>query len=192
MNPEFHERREDDFFGGAEPSRDADDVRDLESLLRRMPLRPPGAALDRRVLATCRRPATRRRLMWAAAAAAVIVAAGAAPIVTYRLTRRAWDSSAMTLRHDPPAATIASGRGPQTTIAPAARAAASAGPVRIERTLSGGFSSDGVVGVADRAPLQRFRRLSIRQVWIVDPRNGTRVAVTIPREEVVLVRVQPF
>jgi hypothetical protein len=170
--------------------RGIDEVLEIESLLRRMPLRRPGAALDGRVLSACRRPVVRRRVWWAAAAA-LVAAAGAGPIVAHLLTHgeRPGDTS-QTAGHLPPAGTA---RGAQLTAPPPPAPPPARGrPVRIERTLAGGFSSDGVVGVADHAPLHCYRRLSVRQMWIVDPKTGNRMAVSIPREEVVLVRVEPF
>jgi hypothetical protein len=197
MNPEFeeqpgperdpHERAPagDHLPAGEAGLRGIDDVLEIEALLRRMPLRRPGAALDGRVLSACRRPLVRRRLWWAAAA--LVAAAAAAPIVAHLLTHgeRPGDTS-RTAGHLPPAGTA---RGAQL---PAPPPPARARAVRIERTLAGGFSSDGVVGVADRAPLHRYRRLSVRQMWLIDPKTGKRMAVSIPREEVVLVRVEPF
>jgi hypothetical protein len=182
MNRESDEPERD----AAEPLDGIDEVLEIESLLRRMPLRRPRAALDGRVLSACRRPVVRRRAWWAAAAAALVAGAGAAPLVTHLLTRGDATGTAAAatgrVRADIPAQV---GVPPRLPPAPAR-------PLRIERTLAGGFSSDGVVGVADHAPLHRYRRLSVRQMWIIDPRTGKRMAVSIPREEVVLVRVEPF
>jgi hypothetical protein len=198
MNPEFDDQPAGECgHGGRAPGDDAlppdeeglrglDEVLEIESLLRRMPLRRPGAALEGRVLSACRRPVVRRRIGWAAAAA-LVAAAGAAPLVTHLLTRG--DHTGGT--------TATTGgvrdKGPLPVDAPPGiPPPARPGPVRIERTLAGGFSSDGVVGVADHAPLHRYRRVAVRQVWIIDPKTGKRMAVSIPREEVVLVRVEPF
>ena len=187
-----------------------DEVLEIEALLRRMPLRRPGAALDARVLSTCRNPAARApvarapvarsRLRWAAAAA-VVAAAGAAPVVTHLLTRGDGPGNTAVTTRDPPAPGRHVGRAegggpapepPPSSVPPTPVAPTPQRPVRIERTLAGGFSSDGVVGVAGDAPLHRYRRRSVRQVWIVDPATGKRLAVTLPRDEVVLVRVEPF
>jgi hypothetical protein len=202
MNPEFEEQpgaeREphgwapggDHLPAGEAGLRGIDEVLEIESLLRRMPLRRPGAALDGRVLSACRRPIVRRRLWWAAAAA-LVAAAGAGPIVGHLLTQRERPGdTSQTTRHLAPAGGEGAAQNPvrPEPAPPPARAQ----PVRIERTLAGGFNSDGVVGVADHAPLHRYRRLSVRQMWIIDLKTGKRMAVTIPREEVVLVRVEPF
>ena len=185
MNREFDEREREAPREVSERLGGIDEVLEIEALLRRMPLRRPGAALDGRVLSACRRPVVRRRLRWAAAAA-LVAAAGAAPLVTHLLTRH--DATGRT--------TAATGSVRDNIPSPVGVtpdvALARPRPLRIERTLAGGFSSDGVVGVADHAPLHRYRRLSVRQMWIIDPKTGKRTAVSIPREEVVLVRVEPF
>jgi hypothetical protein len=53
-------------------------------------------------------------------------------------------------------------------------------------------TDDGVVGQLGDTPLRRYRRQSVQQVWVVDPKNGPRLTTTVPREEVVVVRVRPF
>ena len=199
LEPEGHRARKRD-AGGRIPGGDADaadagepldgvdEVLELESLLRRMPLRRPEAALDGRVLTACRRPVVRRRFRWVAAAA-LVAAAGSAPIVKHLLTRDDVPANTSVRASDP------STRPPPVPMplhTPPTMGQAQPRPVRIERTLAVGFSSDGVVGVAGDAPLHRYRRLSVRQVWIVDPKTGKRAALTIPREEVVVVRVEPF
>jgi hypothetical protein len=52
---------------------------------------------------------------------------------------------------------------------------------------------DGVVGTAAHGqPIERFRRQTVRQVLLVDPVRGTRVSITVPREEIYVVPVRVF
>src|SRR5688572_33179957 len=88
MNADFEGQPGPDASSAEEESlRGIDEILEIEALLRRMPLRRPGATLDARVLSARRRPVVRRRIGWAAAAA-LVAAAGAAPWVTHRLTTR--------------------------------------------------------------------------------------------------------
>lgn len=170
----------------------------IEDLLRRMPLRQPGADLDARVYATLRgrsRERSRRLSMIRQAclgvAAAVAVAAGVAPLAT-----RLWEAGSAAVK---PVA-IAAERPVEPT-PPSAQPARSAAPVKVSRPALPGLrvertvarvTDEGIVGQLGGAPLQRYRRQSQQQVWLVDPRQGARLSASVPREEVVVVRMRPF
>jgi hypothetical protein len=187
-----------DHGGGRLPEELADlgELADVEELLRTMPLRRPGATLDARVRATLRRDAARRgRLGWLAAAAAVAIAAGVTPLV--------WQAVGASGKADAPRAgsstAIIDVPGAQPSSAPVTRAVypASSSPprplpgLRVERTVDR-VTDEGIVGRLGDMPLQRYRRQSVRQVWLIDPQQGTRVGATVPRDEIVVVGVRPF
>ena len=178
-------------FSGRLPDELADlgELADVEELLRGMPLRRPGAPLDARIHAALRRGTTARaRLAWLSAAAAIAIAAGVAPL--------AWQ--AIRAGGKPHVAEVgrpAVSDGGRSTAAPLTRAvypAPRALPgLRVERTVDR-VIDEGIVGRIGDTPLQRYRRQSVQQVWLIDPQQGTRVAATVPRDEIVVVRVRPF
>ena len=63
--------------------------------------------------------------------------------------------------------------------------------LRVERTVDR-VTDEGIVGRLGDMPLQRYRRQSVQQVWLIDPQQGTRVGATVPRDEIVVVGVRPF
>ena len=164
----------------------------VEDLLRRMPLRRPGADLDARVYATLRHPSLERfnRLRRASlgVAAALAVAAGVAPLASHLFDAGSAKVRPVAIATHPPA-------DPAPRPVQAARPATPARPVlpglRVERTIAR-VTDEGIVGQLGGAPLQRYRRQSQQQVWLVDPRRGARLSASIPREEVVVVRMRPF
>ena len=64
-------------------------------------------------------------------------------------------------------------------------------PLGLVRTISN-ITDEGIIRTIQGTPVQRYRRQSVQQVLLVDPRNGTRVAFTVPREEILVVRVRAF
>ena len=178
-------------FGGRLPDELADlgELADVEQLLRGMPLRRPGAPLDARMHALLgRRTASRARLAWLGAAAVITIATGVAPL--------AWQ--AIRAGGKPHVAEVgrpAVSDGGHSTTAPLTRAMYAAPralpALRVERSVDR-VTDEGIVGRIGDTPLQRYRRRSVQQVWMVDPQQGTRVAATVPRDEVVVVRVRPF
>jgi len=174
-----------------DPDARGDNLAGVEALLRAIPLRRPGPALDGRVRRALRRgpgwPA-HARTPCLAAAAVLAVAAGVAPLI-FRAARQTDTQPPLTGGPQPtPVVPLAIHPHTADTI----RAALAAGPpLRVERTVAR-VTDDGVVGRLDDAPLVRYRRQSVRQVWLVDPQHGPRLTTTVPREEVVVVRVRPF
>ncbi len=165
---------------------DAQSLREVEDLLRRMPREEPSPALDRRILGMAAaggrsRPALRALagLAAAAAAAAAVLALAwtgypSAPKESAG-ERRTVSSGADAAGHD---------RAP-------ARRTAFDGPVRIERQISE-QTDDGIVGVGEGAAVQRLRRDCVRQIMVVDPETRRQVDVSVPWRETVLVQVEPY
>lgn len=174
---------------------DLGELADVEELLRAMPLRQPGHAIDARVRGLLGRESERRgRLAWLAAAAAIAIAAGVAPLVWQAVGSGQQHSVSDTVN---PAATNNGGGGGRAggTPAPLARAVYPAPRplpgLRVERTVDR-VTDEGIVGRLGDMPLQRYRRQSVEQVWVIDPQQGTRVRATVPRDEIVVVGVRPF
>jgi len=135
---------------------------DIESLLERMPLVKVPASLDARVLGRARRG--RRMLLWTAAAAALAAAAVVVAVLNF--------GGPTKLPPLPP---------------PSKEAMAAAEPVRLEQNWSQ-LSYEGVVVPDGRTPLRQFRRQTLEHVQWIDASNGTRTEMTIPREEVILIK----
>jgi hypothetical protein len=168
----------------------------IEDLLRRMPLRRPGPGLDARVYATLshrsRDRVRRLRQACLGVAAVLAVAAGVAPLASHLFEARR-DTKGDTRGQVTTA--IERPTDPSPLSAPSARPARPAKPalpgLRVERTVAR-VTDEGIVGQLAGAPLQRYRRQSQQQVWWVDPRQGARLSASVPREEVVVVRMRPF
>jgi hypothetical protein len=167
-----------------------DEIPGLESaeeMLRRLPLRVSSDALDARVLPMLARvrPGGRARAFVMGLAAMAALTAGVAPVILQR-----HDPHRLTVTPDPtqPAAPAVS---PSKPTAPAPRRLASTAPFALERTFTR-VADGGVVNPIGGLPVQCYRRQSLRQVVLVDPKRGTRVAVTIPTDEVVLRPIHPF
>ncbi len=139
----------------------------IEELLRGMPLAEPSAALDRRLL---RRPAG--RALWAvgltAAAAAAVVAA-----VTFG---RGVDAAPQPKKH------IARESSTDPAAAPAAGE-----PVRYEQVYTDARYA-GTYEVDTGPPVRAIRHVTVRRVWWVNQQRDLRMEMTVPDEEVVLVR----
>jgi hypothetical protein len=162
--------------------RQDDGFTDIEAMLRDLPLRPPSPGLDRRVM-SARHP-WRRRLRWmapvAAAAALVAIAVGS------------WSLHHASRRHgEKPIAKSLDPGLPTADTRPAATVA-SLTPISITRTY-GGIARDGIIGKTPTGqPVERIRRQTVRQVLIVDPKRGTKVSISMPQEEVLVVPVRTF
>jgi hypothetical protein len=135
---------------------------DIESLLERMPLVKVPASLDARVLGRARRG--HRMLLWTAAAAGLAAAAVVVAVLNF--------GGPTKLPPLPP---------------PSEEAMAAAEPVRLEQNWSQ-LSYEGVVVPDGRTPLRQFRRQTLEHVQWIDASNGTRTEMTIPREEVILIK----
>jgi hypothetical protein len=164
----------------------------IEVLLRRMPLRRPGRPLDDRVRRVVRRRRwfERSRVVGLLLAAVVAVAVGAAPLLRRLIPAATPPVATRPVPAGRDGTDPAKGQAPLRTAAQEGENGPS-GPVRVERTITH-VADDGVVGQMADVPLQRFRRQSVRQVWLVDPQTGGRTAVTIPTEEILVVRLRPL
>jgi hypothetical protein len=168
---------------------DLGELADVEELLRGMPLRRPGAPLDARVRALLgRRSVARVRLAWLGAAAAIAIAAGVAPLVWQAAGVGGRQHVPFVVNHPDPVGGARVATPLTRALYPAPRPLPE---LRVERTVDR-VTDEGIVGRIGDTPLQRFRRQTVQQVWLVDPQRGTRVAATVPRDEVVVVRVRPF
>ena len=138
---------------------------DIENLLREMPLRKPAASLDARVVGRRRRL---RIVLWTAATAGVAAAAAAAIIIL------AGPGGPAQLPALPPPAAVAQAPSP-------------AEPVRLQRNWSQ-LSYEGVVVPDGRTPLRQFRHQALEHVQWIDAARGTKTEMTIPREEIILIK----
>ena len=142
---------------------------EIENLLGRMPLREPPPSLDNRVLGRRHR---RRRILYRSLAGGALTAAAAALIVGFALSGGDGDRVA---QDNPPAPTQATAR------------AKPAAPVRIERNWST-VAYEGVVVPDRRLPLRKFRRQVLEHVQWVDKSRGRRMEMTVPHDEVILIK----
>jgi hypothetical protein len=158
-----------------------------EEMLRRLPLHAPSDVLDARVLPMLARirPGGRARAFVMGLAAMAALTAGVAPVILQRHQPTAPQS-----RTDVIPSTVP-GPSMTKTPAPAPRRLAINVPFALERTFTR-VADGGVVNPVGGMPMQCYRRQSLRQVVLVDPKRGTHVAVTIPTDEVVLRPIHPF
>jgi hypothetical protein len=99
-----------------------------------------------------------------------------------------WHHTSSRNTHHP----IAKSPDPRTRAAADTRPIASLTPISITRTY-GGIARDGIIGrTVTGQPIERIRRQTVRQVLIVDPKRGTKVSITMPQEEVLVVPVRTF
>ncbi|MDB5304566.1 MAG: hypothetical protein JWM97_2115 [Phycisphaerales bacterium] len=178
MSQEFFEDVSHDETAGLEST---------ENLLRRLQLRAPSDALDARVLPMLARvpPGGRARAFLMGLAAMAAVCAGVSPVLYQRHEPRAMPTKAD--NPNPSVPGISHAKPP----VPEPRRFASSKPFALEHTVTR-IADGGVVNPAGGLPMQCYRRQSLRQVVLVDPKRGTRVAVTIPTDEVVLRPIHPF
>ncbi len=149
----------------------------VETLLRRMPLRPVPPSLDKRVRATCRAGARVGR--WWTIAGAAAAAAVLALVLASGPTPPAPRSGAPTAGGEPATASAgpaaSAGGGTEADLRPLC--------VRHEWTR---LLYDGVVAPEGR-PLARFRRQVVRHLEWTDPSDGAHLEVLVPREDVFFV-----
>ncbi len=72
-----------------------------------------------------------------------------------------------------------------------AGASVSSSPVGLQQTFDR-VQDDGVVLVDGKAAYQRLRRQAVRRIVVVDPETGEHVTVSIPTQELLVRRLQPF
>lgn len=149
---------------------------EIELLLAGMPLRPPSSRLDARVWRVLNELCPVRRLhglsLRIAAAAAIVL--GAALLLVHNLR--------------PP------GPSELTRITPAAQVrptAVSLNRLRVERDARR-LLDRGIIGFQGDVPIRAYRYQSVRQIWYFDPKSKTRLAVTVPQDQLVLVPVRTF
>jgi len=133
---------------------------DIETLLARMPLVKAPASLDSKVLGRARRG--RRVIFWTAAAAGLAAAAVIMAVLNL-------------------------GGPTKPPLPPPTESMAAAEPVRVEQNWSQ-LSYEGIVVPDGRTPLKKFRRQAIEHVQWIDAASGTKTEMTIPREEVILIK----
>jgi hypothetical protein len=147
---------------------------EIENLLGRMPLRKPPASLDDRVIGRRRR---RRILAWSLASGAV--AAAAAAVVVAVLLTTGPDGTMVARSPNPPAV-------PNVPVERVAQAP-SPKPLRLERNWAA-VSYEGVVAPDEGAPLMKFRRRTLGHVQMIDQARGRQMEMTVPGEEVILIK----
>jgi len=165
---------------------------DIEALLKRMPLRKPPASLDARVLWRPERP---RQVVVAWAVAAGALAAAAAAILFALVGGPAAPDAATgtatpTLAQAGPPAPADVVPSPETATTPPAEADAAVVPVHIERQWAH-LAYEGVVA-PEGQPLAKFRRQVVDQVEWVDPDDGAYLEMTVPREDVILIKADVY
>jgi hypothetical protein len=138
---------------------------DIENLLRDMPLRKPPASLDAKVVGGGRRL---RIILWTAAAAGVAAAAAAVIIMIMG------PGGPARLPVLPPPIEVAQAAPPTE-------------PVRLQQNWSR-LSYEGVVVPDGRTPLRQVRHRVLEHVQWIDAAGGTRTEMTLPREEVILIK----
>ncbi len=163
---------------------DDSEFQEIEDILRRLPVREPSAMIDHRIEALTRqvRWVDAARFMGLGAAAMLALAIGAWPLL-----------------HRPASQLVAADRNPtaienprqRPSVSNASKPAKSASSLLLEMTNSR-ITDDGVVAVLDGTPVQRYHTHSIQKVWMVDPKTGKPVLVTIPRDQVTLRRIEAY
>jgi len=163
---------------------DDPELREIEHLLRRLPVQEPSMMLDRRIESlawrTGRVDALRYVGLGAAAMLALVI--GAAPLFRRQLP------NVVTIDTKPAPKHInrEGAKPPVPNKSPNLLSS-----LVLEHTSSR-VTDDGVVAVVDGTPVRRYRKRSVQQVWMVDPKTGSPVSVTIPRDQVVLRKIEAY
>jgi hypothetical protein len=155
---------------------------DLEAVLRQAPLRQPSSGLDARVARSLARRATSRaaRPLWMGMAALLAVGVGLWPMLALRGEKPRPRSTPSTESH-----------WSVVPIPLAGRPGAAAVPLFIQQTRCR-VCEAGTLNFADGNPVRFYRKRSIRNIWIINPDNGQRTAITIPTDELLARPIQPF
>lgn len=64
-------------------------------------------------------------------------------------------------------------------------------PIVVAQSIAGGRDRE-VIGTEPDGTIRRVRRVVVKQVKYVNPETGKTIWLTMPREEVVLVKVEAF
>lgn len=145
------------------------EFRDVEAELRRMPLRRPSDFLDERV----RRVVRPRWGMALGLAAALALLAGTGAVLVREM----------------------GGEGPRLRDVAEDIERVEAGeierPIVVAQSVAG--RADGeVIGTDGEGTFRRVRRVVVKQVKYVNPETGKTIWLTVPREEVVVMKVEAF
>jgi len=172
-----------------EPPNEKQEMQEIESLLRKLPLRRPSVELDGRVMSEITH---RNYFPWRMAAAAAVVFAVGTTVILSRNVWKPWT----TLHINVARTNTAVPRSPEVPMAMAAPATDDAslysnGAMRVQRTLAA-MSNDGLVERTGDTPVQVFRCQTVKQIFFFDPEHNSRMSVTVPVERVVMIPVQSF
>ena len=143
-----------------------DELKKLEEVLARMPLRRPPASLDAKVL----RPGQLRIGRWVAIGG--VVAAAAVVVAVFIL----WPGSAA----DAPVVEDSPSQVEQAL-----------DPVQVEETVWH-VAYEGLFVPVENTPVRMFRHRSIRRTRLLDGQSGYTVEVTVPDEQVLLVSAEVY
>lgn len=166
----------------AEQSADDPELWEIERLLTDLPLREPSAMLDYRVRRMTRSSPwlEKARLIGLGAAAMLALGLGIQPL----------------LPHGGTSVTQPKGGSPTPTpiqlLKTGEQKASTPDRPLLVRYTNSHVADDGIVGFVGSTPLQRLRRHSVQRMWLIDLKTGARVGVTVPRDEVVVRKVQAF
>jgi hypothetical protein len=145
---------------------------DVEEQLRRMPLRRPSPMLDERV----RRVIRPRWGLALGVAAAMALLAGTGAVLVREMGR-----------HD----SIGVGQSAREVAREQIEVGEIERPIVVAQSIAG--TPDGnVIGSDADGTFRRVRRTVVRQVRYVNPETGKTIWLTVPREEVVLMKVEAF
>lgn len=160
-----------------DPLADAADA-EIEQLLRRMPLARPSRRLDERVRLALvpRGPAG-----WFAVGALSAAAAAAAVIVV--------GLPLLHGGHNRVSALPTSSQG--VPISPVVSSNEPPARLRVESDAAR-VDDAGIVGRLDGVPLHGYHVRQVRQIWYYDAQRETRLSVTVPVDQVVVVPVHTF
>jgi len=173
---------DDHSYLDAEQSADDPELGEIERLLSDLPLREPSGTLDRRVRRMVRASSLleKARLIGLGAAAMLALGLGIQPLLPHRGTSPT------------PAPDRSIKPAPIKLLTTGEKKSAQPDRPLMVRYTNSHVADDGIVGFVGSTPLQRLRRHSVQQVWLIDPKTGAHVAVTVPRDEVVVRKVQTF
>ncbi len=154
--------------------------RDIEQMLRQLPLASPREQLDGRISATLagdrlRMKRWRGYMAAAACVGLVFVLAWAMQWVIRMQGQEQPRDRAVVERSDT--------RG--------ARRGFEFRPVRYEKSEAT-LVDEGMAITEAGEPIHRFRRQGTRQIWLIDEARNIRVAIEVPVDEVVYVKAAPF
>jgi hypothetical protein len=151
-------------------SHEFDEFREVEAILRRVPLRRPSEMLDERV-----RRVIRPRWGLALGVAAVLtLLAGTGAVLVRETWREAPDHRELSAQH---IGRVEVGRIAQ--------------PIVLAQTVEG-TANETVIANDGEGTFRRVTRVVIRQVKYLDPETGRTIYLTVPREEVVLIKAEAF